>query len=165
METISDNGTLTRMMSYFKNCDHIVGRLCPDWETNGMRDKLRVKGSYLDGTSRTSLKFSFIKCVNSTSNANHCKSPERIEDFMGNTIIEMRIDDSTINDEFSMHMHEQPLVQNEDLVQTFQLGLNSYQLVQQFFLHNTLIFKKSRFNPFEVYNYIYFLTLGDKEYM
>lgn len=42
METISENGTLTRMMSYFKNCEHMEGRLCPDWVDNGMRDQIRI---------------------------------------------------------------------------------------------------------------------------
>ena len=79
LETISDDGNLSRMMSYFKNCDtqtnhNLKGRLCPDWKQNGMREKLRIQGSYLDDTKRTSIKFSFIKCVNTTRNGDHCKS-------------------------------------------------------------------------------------------
>ena len=38
METISSNGTISRMMSYFKNCENHIGRLCPDWYDNGMHD-------------------------------------------------------------------------------------------------------------------------------
>ena len=41
METVHANGTVTRMMSQFKNCNRKLkntGRLCPDWYENGMYD-------------------------------------------------------------------------------------------------------------------------------
>ena len=38
---------------------------------------------------------------------------------MSNTIIEMRVDDSSVNDKFNKHIDDHPLVDNEDLVQTF----------------------------------------------
>jgi len=105
MESISENGTLSRMMSNFKNCNDNIGRVCPDWYENGMHEKLRIQGSYIDNSKRTSLKFSFIKCENSTENDNHCKSPERIQDLMANTILEMRMEDSAINDDFEMNIN------------------------------------------------------------
>jgi len=116
MESISENGTLSRMISAFKNCEDNIGRVCPDWYENGMHAKLRIQGSYIDNTKRTSLKFSFIKCENSTKNDNHCKSPERIQDLMANTIIEMRMEDSAINADIDGSLNYNPLVRSENLV-------------------------------------------------
>jgi len=128
MESFSENGTLSRMMSTFKNCEKNIGRICPDWYENGMHALLKIQGSYIDNKKRTNLKFSFIKCVNSTQNDNHCKSPERIEDLMANTILEMRVKDAAINDEFRFHRstdddgdsltsaHHKALVESEDLI-------------------------------------------------
>jgi hypothetical protein len=106
METYSKNGSLSRIMSRFKNCENKIGRICPDWNDNGVYKKLHLQGEYTtDNNTRTSLKFSFIKCENTTLNGNHCKSLRVINDFLSNTIIEMRVIDASINDEFYQNLN------------------------------------------------------------
>jgi hypothetical protein len=62
-----------------------------------MFSQIHLSGSYIDNINRTSLKFSLIKCVNTTVNSNHCKSNETIDLFMANTIIEMRLIGKALN--------------------------------------------------------------------
>ena len=57
-----------------------------------------------------------MHCVNTTRNGNNCKSPEKIDDFMANTIMEMRLEDSSIKMDFNYKVDEKPLVKNEDLI-------------------------------------------------
>lgn len=78
---------------------------------------MKLSGSYIDRTDRYNLKFSFIKCQNTTENT--CESEERINDFLANVIIEMRINDLAVDDEFNTHVNQNPLVNSEDLIQTF----------------------------------------------
>ena len=75
---------------------------------------MKLSGSYIDRTDRSNLKFSFIKCQNTTEKT--CESEERINDFLANVIIEMRINDLTVDDEFNTHVNQNPLVESEDLI-------------------------------------------------
>ena len=77
METVHPNGTVSRLVSKYKNCEgRFEGRLCPDWHKNGMYNQLHLSGSYIEnsGHDKTNLKFSFIKCVNTPENGNHCET-------------------------------------------------------------------------------------------
>jgi hypothetical protein len=38
IETKYKNGTVDILMANFKNCEVKIGRLCPDWETNNLKD-------------------------------------------------------------------------------------------------------------------------------
>ena len=68
-----------------------------------MYDKLHLKGSYVKNTEVTNLKFSLIKCTNTTSNGHGCQSPEKIQDFMDSIIIEMRIDGYKVANTKNIH--------------------------------------------------------------